>query len=92
MDEVVHCDRLALISEGNILTTDTPQGLLQRGHAEVRVWRAGKMDTHSLQDYPADLPKALQSYGLEKNIDRIELETNTLERIVLGMIEKGGKQ
>ncbi len=90
MDEAVHCDQLAIISEGNLLTTDTPQGLLQRGHAEVRVWREGRSETHSLQNYPTDLPKALQAYGLDRRVERIELEANTLERIVLDLIEKKG--
>ncbi len=89
MDEAVHCNQLAIISEGNILTTDTPQGLLQRGHAEVRIWRDGVGETHSLQNYPTDLPKALQAYGLDRKVERIELDANTLERIVLEMIEKG---
>lgn len=87
MDEAVHCDQLAIISEGNILATDTPQGLLQRGRAEVRIWRNGKSETRALQNYPTDLPVALQGYGLDRGVERIELEANTLERIVLDMIE-----
>lgn len=90
MDEAVHCDQLAIINEGNILATDTPQGLLQRGRAEVRIWHEGNSETHSLQNYPTDLPKELQAYGLGRNVERIELEANTLERIVLEMIEIEG--
>lgn len=90
MDEAVHCNRLAIISEGNILTIDTPQGLLQRGHAELRVWRAGESHKHSLKNYPIDMPKALQGYGLNGDVERIELEANTLERIVLDLVENGG--
>ncbi len=91
MDEVVHCNELAIIDEGSILTTDTPQNLLQQGQAEARVWRGGQMEKHALQDYPVDLPKALHAYGLDPQIDRIELEANTLERIVLGLIEKAAR-
>lgn len=93
MDEAVHCDRLAIISDGLILTTDTPQQLLQRGLGTLKVWRGAQAEQHGLQDYPVDLPKALQSYGLGRDVTRIELETNTLEAIVLEMIhantEKG---
>jgi ABC-2 type transport system ATP-binding protein len=87
MDEAVHCKNLAIISEGRILTTDTPQGLMQRGQTEARLWRNGKLETLSMRNYPADLPRALQAYGLDKQIDRIELEANTLEKIVLDLIE-----
>lgn len=86
MDEAVHCHRLAIISEGNILTTDTPQKLLQSGRAEVHIWHGNKRESHALKDYPQDLPALLQAEGLDKQITRIELVTNSLENIVLDMI------
>ncbi|MEX1247152.1 MAG: ABC transporter ATP-binding protein [Anaerolineales bacterium] len=92
MDEAVHCHRLAIISEGLILTTDTPQQLLQRGQATVHVWRGKERQEHKLSDYPIDLPKALQAYGLDKQVARIELETNSLEAIVLDMIRSNSNQ
>lgn len=88
MDEVVHCHRLAIISEGAILTNDTPQDLLQRGRAEVTVWRGGQSERQALKNYPTDLPRALQAYGLDAKVERIELEANTLERIVLDLVDQ----
>jgi ABC-2 type transport system ATP-binding protein len=86
MDEAVHCHRLAIINEGNILTTDTPQRLLQRGRAVATVWQGAKQQRVSLSDYPTELPKTLQAYGLDTGVERIELEMNTLESIVLDLI------
>jgi ABC-type multidrug transport system ATPase subunit len=94
MDEAVHCDRLAIISEGNIVADDTPQNLLQRGRAKATVWRKGEMTMYELQDYPVDFPKALHAYGLDREIDRIEFAANTLESTLLDLITaaaKGGK-
>lgn len=94
MDEAVHCDRLAIISEGNIVADDTPQNLLQRGRAKATVWRKGEMTMYELQDYPVDFPKALHAYGLDREIDRIEFAANTLESTLLDLIlaaAKGGK-
>ncbi|HLE74103.1 MAG TPA: ABC transporter ATP-binding protein [Anaerolineales bacterium] len=86
MDEAVHCHRLAIISEGSILTTDTPQRLLQRGRATLQLWRGELQDTHAMQDYPGDLPKVLHKYGLDQQVTRLELQTNSLEAIVLDMM------
>lgn len=90
MDEAIHCHRLAIISEGSILTTDTPQRLLQRGRATLHLWRAEQHESHSLTDYPTDLPKALRKYGLDPQVTRLELETNSLEAIVLDMMASSG--
>jgi ABC-2 type transport system ATP-binding protein len=92
MDEAVHCHRLAIISEGRIVTTDTPQQLLQRGRATMQVWRGSVRQEHKLSDYPVDLPKALQAYGLDKQVTRIELDTNSLESIVLDLIHSNSNQ
>jgi ABC-2 type transport system ATP-binding protein len=95
MDEANHCDRLAIISEGNIVANDTPQNLLQRGRAKATVWRKGESTMHELQDYPVDFPKALHAYGLDREIDRIEFEANTLEATLLDLINlavKGDKR
>jgi ABC-2 type transport system ATP-binding protein len=92
MDEAIHCHRLAIISEGSILTTDTPQRLLQRGRASLHLWRGEQHESHSLTNYPTDLPKTLQKYGLDSEVTRLELETNSLEAIVLDMMasSRGG--
>ncbi|MEX2162328.1 MAG: ABC transporter ATP-binding protein [Anaerolineales bacterium] len=92
MDEAVHCHRLAIISDGLILTTDTPQQLLQRGRATLHVWRGPARQEHKLSDYPVDLPKALQAYGLDKQVTRIQLDTNSLEAIVLDLIHSNSNQ
>jgi ABC-2 type transport system ATP-binding protein len=89
MDEAVHCHHLAIISEGSILTTDTPQRLLQRGRATLHVWRGEQQEEHAMQDYPVDLPKTLRKYGLEPQVTRLELVTNSLETIVLDMMGSG---
>jgi len=92
MDEANHCHRLAIISEGHIVATDTPQGLLQRGRAILHLWRGEQHEKYTLDDYPTDLPKQLQNYGLDKQVTRIEFETNSLEAIVLDLMGSGSRQ
>ncbi len=88
MDEVLHCDRVAVLRAGEILAEDTPQNLLWRGQARLKVWQGGQLHTHTLSDVPAGLPPALQAYGLAPDVSRIELETDTLETIILNLIDE----
>jgi ABC-2 type transport system ATP-binding protein len=82
MDEVVHCDRVAIIRAGRVLACDTPQGLLARGTATVTLWRDGAPTHHHLHNYAAELPDLLGLAGIQ----RIELARPTLEEIVLSLI------
>lgn len=88
MDEVLHCDRVAVLRAGEILAEDTPQNLLWRGKARLKVWQGGQMHSHTLTDVPAGLPQALHAYGLPAEVSRIELDTDTLETIILNLIDE----
>ena len=88
MDEVVHCDRVAIMRAGRVLACDSPSGLLARGSATATVWRNGKPDRHRLDDYSAQLPALL---GLA-DVERLELTLPTLEQVVLSLIEDSERQ
>ncbi len=86
MDEAMHCDQLAIIREGELLTCDTPRNIMWNGKARIRLWRDGKLEVIETGSYPSHLPGILQKYGLDASISRIEVEEDSLETIVLGMI------
>ena len=85
MDEVLHCDRAAIMRDGAVLACDTPRGLLARGAASVAVWRDDGVERHTLADYPTQLPRLL---GVDEEVQRIEVMEPTLEQIVLNLIEE----
>lgn len=91
MDEAIHCDRLAILREGQLLLEGSPLELLQSGAAQVKVWRSGKESDHVLDSYARDLPQLLQSYGLDPAVERIEVHLNSLETVVLELIEPARK-
>ena len=83
MDEAFHCNRVAVMRGGMALATDTPRGLMARGHAQVKVWRNGSTETHDMENYRDDLPQLL---GIRGQVDKIEIEEDTLEDVVLNLI------
>ncbi|MCJ7626627.1 MAG: ABC transporter ATP-binding protein, partial [Anaerolineaceae bacterium] len=88
MDEAMYCDRLAILHEGVILADDTPRQLLWNSRAKIKIWHADQVIEQTIGNYPEELPISLQRYGLDPAISRIEIEEDTLETIVLRMINE----
>lgn len=86
MDEVVHCDRVALLRNGRILAEATPSDLLASGGAVVRVWRRGEPSEELVEAADVDLPRLLRGDGLDAGVDRIEVIPATLEEVILGLV------
>jgi ABC-type multidrug transport system ATPase subunit len=87
MDEALYCDRLAALSDGQLIACDTPRNLLHQGRARVRIWRGATVAEETLENYPDRLPALLSGYGLDPSITRIELEEDTLESVLLELIQ-----
>jgi ABC-2 type transport system ATP-binding protein len=95
MDEALYCDRLAILRDGGVLACDTPRNLLHRGSTRIRIGRGAGGDTSDTvtethENYSEFLPQLLRGYGLDPAINRIEIERDTLEQIVLALVEKTG--
>jgi ABC-2 type transport system ATP-binding protein len=88
MDEALFCDRVAVMRDGEILACDAPRALLRRGRARVSVWRDGQVEQETLTDYPSQLPALLRRHHFDELVTRIELEEDTLETVVLGLIDE----
>lgn len=86
MDEALSCDRVAVMRDGAVLACDTPRALLRRGRTQVIVWRDGQEERETVTDYPTQLPALLRRHHFDDSVTRIELEEDTLEEVVLGMI------
>ncbi|HYF64162.1 MAG TPA: ABC transporter ATP-binding protein [Herpetosiphonaceae bacterium] len=88
MDEALLCDRLAVLQRGRIIAVDTPAALLQRGRTRLRVAREGVEQTSQIGSAPRDLAAALHAFGLPAEVESIGLEADSLETVVLGMINE----
>jgi ABC-2 type transport system ATP-binding protein len=88
MDEAFHCDRVALMRSGTVLACDAPRGLMARGKARVTIWRDGEKQTDVVDHYADQLPGLL---GLDSSVNRIEIEEDSLEDVVLALIDAEGE-
>ncbi|MES0360579.1 MAG: ABC transporter ATP-binding protein [Anaerolineales bacterium] len=88
MDEALYCDKLAILHEGVLLADDTPHKLLWNSRAKIKIWRGPKASEQVVTNYPDALPGLLQKDGLDPAINRIEVEEDRLETIVLRMINE----
>jgi len=88
MNEAMYCDRLAILHQGVLLADDTPRQLLWNNQSRIKIWRGEQVIEKDLINYPDQLPRELGSYGLDPAISRIEIEEDTLETVVLRMINE----
>jgi ABC-2 type transport system ATP-binding protein len=88
MDEAVLCDRIAILRQGGVIATDTPGGIIERGETHLLVERDGAQEKETIGGRPEDLAAALRPYGLGRDVTAVEVETDTLETVVLSLIER----
>jgi ABC-2 type transport system ATP-binding protein len=85
MDEALHCSRVAVMRNGQVLACDSPRSLLARGHAQVTIWNSEEAHNYDFDNYRIELPKILEKYS---NINKIEIHEDTLEDVVLALISQ----
>ena len=88
MDEAMLCDRVAILRQGRIIANDTPRAILEMGKTHLVVERDGAEEEETIGGHPEDLAAALRPYGLQPGVTAIDVETDSLEAVVLSLIEK----
>lgn len=92
MGEAMYCDRLAILHEGTLLADEPPRQLLWKQQAKIKLRRDNMVAEKLVSHYPEQLPKLLHKLGLDPTVNRIEIEEQTLESVVLEMINEHEKQ
>jgi ABC-2 type transport system ATP-binding protein len=88
MDEAMLCDRIAILRGGRVIAADTPRAILEEGKTHLRVERDGTEQAETIGGHPEDLAAALRPYGLRSEVTAIDVQTDTLETVVLSLIER----
>lgn len=92
MGEAMYCDRLAILHEGALLADEPPRQLLWKQKAKIKLHRDNMVAEKLVNNYPEQLPILLHKLGLDPMVNRIEVEEETLEEVVLEMINEHEKQ
>jgi ABC-2 type transport system ATP-binding protein len=88
MDEAMLCDRVAILREGQIVVSDAPRRILEEGKTSLVLERDGKEEVRVIGGHPEDLAAALREYGLAQDVVAVDIREDSLETVVLSLIEK----
>ncbi|HET7478347.1 MAG TPA: ABC transporter ATP-binding protein [Rubrobacteraceae bacterium] len=88
MEEAMLCDRVAVLRKGRVIASDTPRNILERGKTRLVLSRSGDEEEKTIGGHPEDLAAALHPYGLAPEVTAVEVEADTLETVVLSLIEE----
>jgi len=92
MDEVMLCDKVTILRNGEILAVDTPQNILKRGKTRLKISINNEERTAVIDSTSKDLADELKKFGLEKTISAVELHSDNIEDIILAIIQEKEKE
>ncbi len=88
MDEAMLCDGISILRKGRIVAADSPHNILEEGKTRLTVSRNGDSEEQTVGSSPEDLAAALQPYGLEPGVKAVEIRPDSLERVILSLVER----
>ena len=89
MDEALLCDQVAILRRGRVIACDTPRRLLERGTTRLTIRRDGGSEERVIGGHPEDLAAALHPYGLAPDIRALTVDADSLETVVLRLVDAG---
>jgi ABC-2 type transport system ATP-binding protein len=91
MDEALLCDRVVVLQRGLIIADDSPTNILQTGRARLSVRFADRTEEQSIAATPEALADSLQTYGLLTEIEAVTFDRDSLEDVILEIIQTQGE-
>ncbi|MGH2345557.1 MAG: ABC transporter ATP-binding protein [Chloroflexota bacterium] len=91
MDEALLCDRVAVVRAGETIITDTPRAILARGKTRITLHRGAARERQTIGGRPEDLATALHANGLASDVTAVDVEPDTLETVIFGLIARREK-
>lgn len=92
MDEALLCDSVAILRRGEMIAVDTPERILQRGSTRVVVQQGTQKHTNQIASTPEALAKHLYQFGLSADVTSVTLQQDSLESIILSLVNKQEKK
>jgi len=88
MDEAILCDKVTILSNGEILAVDTPYNILQLGKTKLKIMFNGEEKIDIINSTSEDLANELKKFGLNKNVSSVELQSDNIDQIILSILKE----
>lgn len=88
MDEALRADVITVLREGRIILQDTPANIMRKGSSTVSITLHDGNTIEKRTGAAQFLTDVLHPYGLSKDVASIEITQDTLEDVVISVIEK----
>jgi ABC-2 type transport system ATP-binding protein len=92
MDEAVLCDRIVVLQRGSIIADDSPARILEAGQARLGVHFENRTEEMTIPATPDSLADSLHNYGLPAEITAVDVDPDSLEDVILAIIQGQGKK
>ncbi len=91
MDEAMLCDKIILMQTGRVIAHDTPHNLIARGNSNLHFTTKKKKWTETVSAEGVAMAQALQQHGLTKEIEKLDIDAETLEDVMINLLNKQKK-
>jgi ABC-2 type transport system ATP-binding protein len=91
MEEALLCDRVAVLRRGVLLADDPPVRILEAGRTRLAVRRGDQVGEHHIATTPEALAAGLRPYGLTADVDAVLVEPDSLEDVIVALIQSRGE-
>lgn len=88
MDEALLCDRVAVLQRGSIIADDSPDRILEAGRTQVTLRYSDRSEQQTIAATPEALATSLHPYGLLPEIEAMALNSDSLEDVILDIIQE----
>jgi ABC-2 type transport system ATP-binding protein len=91
MEEAMLCDRVAILRRGVLLADDKPTEILKAGQTRLVVHRPEAVSEQTIDTTPEALAAGLQTFGLPEDVEAIQVQPDTLEDVIVALIQSQGE-
>lgn len=91
MEEALLCDQVAVLRRGEVLANEPPATILKVGRSKLFVQYGDRTGQQEIASTPEALATSLRSFGLVEEVKGVEVKPDTLEDIIVDMIQSKGE-
>ena len=92
MDEAMLCDKVALLQSGHLIAYDAPRNLIARGDSNLHFETDDRHWDETVSAEGTAMAKALQRYGLSPDINKLDIDAENLEDVMVSLLDNEARE